>query len=148
MRFDGPAAVPSAAADGEGAITVLRVDDDDSDLVDLAATFLEGENDSRAVLTATDAEEVLDCLDAAGYSTSDDGTGMGLRIVEGHGWQLACVERESGGARFEITGIDTQQSRPSGATGSRRDAVDPGGVPGWCRHRPHRGVAGAPCGRR
>ena len=51
-------------------------------------------------------EEVFD----AGYSTSRSGTGFGLRIVEqvadAHGWSVRAVESETGGARFEITGVD------------------------------------------
>ncbi|MFB6086532.1 MAG: PAS domain S-box protein [Halodesulfurarchaeum sp.] len=47
----------------------------------------------------------------AGYSTDEDGTGLGLSIVEGiveaHGWDITIVEGESGGARFEITGVDS-----------------------------------------
>jgi PAS domain S-box-containing protein len=68
-------------------------------------------------------EEVLD----AGYSTNEDGTGLGLTIVrnvaEAHGWSVAVTESESGGgeradgsrdspdrgsggARFEFTNLD------------------------------------------
>jgi Signal transduction histidine kinase len=47
----------------------------------------------------------------AGYTSHDDGTGLGLRIVQtvadAHGWDVTVTESESGGARFEITGIDT-----------------------------------------
>jgi signal transduction histidine kinase len=43
------------------------------------------------------------------YSTSDDGTGFGLRIVEqiaeAHGWTVEVTEGREGGARFEITGV-------------------------------------------
>ena len=56
-----------------------------------------------------------------GYSTSDSGTGFGLRIVEqivdGHGWEIRVTESVSGGARFEITGVefvDREQSVPVG----------------------------------
>jgi len=42
----------------------------------------------------------------SGYSTTADGTGFGLAIVEGiadaHGWSVAVAESESGGARFEF----------------------------------------------
>ncbi|MFB6183172.1 MAG: PAS domain S-box protein [Haloarculaceae archaeon] len=45
-----------------------------------------------------------------GYSTSDDGTGFGLNIVreivEAHGWDVAIEDGASGGARFEIVGVD------------------------------------------
>ena len=46
----------------------------------------------------------------AGYSTSDDGTGFGLRIVrrvvDAHGWRIAATEGADGGARFEIGGVE------------------------------------------
>jgi PAS domain S-box-containing protein len=45
-----------------------------------------------------------------GYSTSDDGTGFGLRIVEqvadAHGWDVTVTESERGGARFEFSGVE------------------------------------------
>jgi PAS domain S-box-containing protein len=45
----------------------------------------------------------------AGYSTADDGTGFGLNIVreiaEAHAWEVRVTDSESGGARFEITGV-------------------------------------------
>jgi PAS domain S-box-containing protein len=47
----------------------------------------------------------------AGYSTSDTGTGFGLSIVkqvaEAHGWDITLTESDSGGARFEITNVDS-----------------------------------------
>jgi len=46
----------------------------------------------------------------AGYSTSEGGTGFGLRIVEqvadAHGWTVDLVESDGGGARFEIRGVE------------------------------------------
>jgi len=43
----------------------------------------------------------------AGYSTNDEGTGFGLRIVreivEAHGWNIRITDGPDGGARFEIT---------------------------------------------
>ena len=45
----------------------------------------------------------------SGYTTRDDGTGFGLRIVgeivDAHGWTATITESEAGGARFEITGV-------------------------------------------
>ena len=45
-----------------------------------------------------------------GYTTAGDGTGFGLNIVRdiavAHGWEIAVSEGASGGARFEITGVD------------------------------------------
>lgn len=48
----------------------------------------------------------------AGYSTTDNGTGFGLRIVkevaDGHGWEVSVVESQQGGARFEFTGVEKE----------------------------------------
>lgn len=50
----------------------------------------------------------------AGYSTNEDGTGFGLRIVEqivdAHGWEVTVTESEEGGARFEVTGVEFADS--------------------------------------
>ncbi|UIO99696.1 PAS domain S-box protein [Halobaculum sp. CBA1158] len=52
-------------------------------------------------------EEVFD----AGVSTAENGTGFGLSIVEeiaeAHGWSVRVTDAEGGGARFEITGVDS-----------------------------------------
>ena len=46
----------------------------------------------------------------AGYSTAEEGTGFGLRIVEqvatAHDWEITVTENEQGGARFEVTGVE------------------------------------------
>ncbi|WP_336135036.1 PAS domain-containing protein [Natronomonas amylolytica] len=46
-----------------------------------------------------------------GYS-GDDGSGFGLAIVEAiadaHGWEVDATESEAGGARFEISGVETR----------------------------------------
>ncbi|CCQ36447.1 receiver/sensor box histidine kinase [Natronomonas moolapensis 8.8.11] len=81
---------------GEGVtVTVGRVDDG-----------LYVEDDGPGVAPAA-RDEIF----GAGYSTSEDGTGFGLRIVErvaeAHGWAVRVVEGSDGGARFEITGIDS-----------------------------------------
>jgi len=51
-------------------------------------------------------EEVFD----HGFSTRADGHGYGLSvvrtIVNAHGWDLVATDAQTGGARFEITGID------------------------------------------
>jgi len=45
-----------------------------------------------------------------GVSTGDGGTGFGLAIVEriagAHGWSVAVTKSETGGARFEVTGVE------------------------------------------
>ena len=46
----------------------------------------------------------------AGYSTSAEGVGFGLsiveRIVDEHGWAIRVTDGREGGARFEITGVE------------------------------------------
>ncbi|WP_254764388.1 histidine kinase N-terminal 7TM domain-containing protein [Natrinema marinum] len=46
-----------------------------------------------------------------GYTTNEDGTGFGLSIVEqiatAHNWTIDATESEDGGARFELTGVET-----------------------------------------
>jgi PAS domain-containing protein len=45
------------------------------------------------------------------HAEADEGTGFGLTIVAevatAHGWDVAVTESESGGARFEVTGVET-----------------------------------------
>ncbi|WP_135661889.1 sensor histidine kinase [Halorhabdus rudnickae] len=47
-----------------------------------------------------------------GFSTDNHGTGLGLsivaRIVDLHGWSVEITDTASGGARFEITGIEAR----------------------------------------
>jgi PAS domain S-box-containing protein len=56
------------------------------------------------------SEQVQERAFESGFSTSDGGTGFGLaivaRVAEGHGWNVEVTESESGGARFEFTGVD------------------------------------------
>jgi PAS domain S-box-containing protein len=53
---------------------------------------------------------VADQVFESGYTTSDEGTGLGLtivrRIADGHGWEITATEGADGGARFEITGVE------------------------------------------
>lgn len=55
-------------------------------------------------------EEVREEIFEVGYSTSDEGTGFGLRIVErvaeAHGWDVEVADGPEGGARFEVTDVD------------------------------------------
>lgn len=45
-----------------------------------------------------------------GHSTVETGTGLGLSIVDeivtAHGWDIEATSADTGGARFEITGVD------------------------------------------
>ncbi|QSG04613.1 PAS domain S-box protein [Halapricum desulfuricans] len=60
--------------------------------------------------TGIDPDERTEIFES-GYSTSRDGTGFGLAIVEeiaqAHGWHVSVTDSESGGARFEISGVAT-----------------------------------------
>jgi PAS domain S-box-containing protein len=53
-----------------------------------------------------------------GYSSASDGTGLGLSIVQqvadDHGWTVNATASRDGGARFEVTGVGTPDSPPSG----------------------------------
>jgi len=48
-----------------------------------------------------------------GFTTTRDGTGFGLAIVEGiaqaHGWEITVTDSHHGGARFEFTGQEFRQ---------------------------------------
>lgn len=55
------------------------------------------------------ADKRSDIFDA-GYSTGDDGVGIGLsivtEIVEAHGWTIEVADSDAGGARFVVTGVE------------------------------------------
>jgi signal transduction histidine kinase len=61
--------------------------------------------DDGSGISAHDREQVFE----VGYTTNEDGTGFGLRIVrevaEAHGWTVALTDSEEGGAQFEVTGV-------------------------------------------
>jgi PAS domain S-box-containing protein len=54
----------------------------------------------------SDRDEVFD----AGYSTGEEGTGLGLNIAkeiaEAHGWHIDITASEDGGARFDVAGVE------------------------------------------
>lgn len=56
-------------------------------------------------------EEKRETVFETGYSPGRDGTGFGLSIVEqvteAHGWDIRVTEGDAGGARFEITGVES-----------------------------------------
>ncbi|AEH35349.1 sensor histidine kinase [Halopiger xanaduensis] len=62
----------------------------------------------------------------SGYTGDGDGTGLGLsiveRIAEAHGWTVAATESEAGGARFEVTGVESERAPPDPTD---RDRADP-----------------------
>jgi len=53
-----------------------------------------------------DADDVFEM----GYSSTQDGTGFGLAIVEqvaeAHGWEVSLTDSDRGGACFEVTGVE------------------------------------------
>lgn len=55
-------------------------------------------------------DDIADRIFESGYSTNDDGTGIGLAIVgdiaEAHGWDIDITDGPDAGARFEVTGVD------------------------------------------
>lgn len=72
------------------------------------------EDDGRGI-----PEDVRASVLESGFSTTQGGTGFGLaivrQIVEAHGWDLTVTESDDGGARIEVTGVDTG---PSASTGT------------------------------
>ncbi|QZY00937.1 hybrid sensor histidine kinase/response regulator [Halobaculum rubrum] len=87
--------VRNAVEHGGDSVTVTVGDLDDG-------FFLE---DDGVGIPASRRDSVFE----AGYSTSDKGTGFGLRIVKqvvvAHGWEIRATEGTDGGARFEVTGV-------------------------------------------
>jgi PAS domain S-box-containing protein len=84
----------SAVEHGEG-VTVTVGDLDDGFYV----------ADDGPGIPPEDRERIFE----SGYSTLDDGTGFGLAIVreiaDAHDWDIRVTESETGGARFEVTGV-------------------------------------------
>jgi PAS domain S-box-containing protein len=88
----------AADSEGNGAVVHVRVGPLDDGF------FVE---DDGPGIPEREREKVFE----RGYSTGDSGTGFGLSIVRGiaeaHGWTLDVTASESGGARFEVHGVDT-----------------------------------------
>ena len=55
-------------------------------------------------------EDERDDVFEPGYSTSDEGTGFGLSIVnqvaDAHGWDVHVIDGSEGGTRFEIISVE------------------------------------------
>ena len=81
-------------ANDHGTATTVTVEDTPSGFV--VADDGEG-------ISAADRESLFEF----GYTTDDDGTGIGLavvkRIADAHGWVVEVGDSDAGGARFEIT---------------------------------------------
>jgi PAS domain S-box-containing protein len=62
--------------------------------------------DDGVGIPADDRDDIFEL----GYTTADGGTGFGLgivtEVVDAHDWTIDITESESGGARFEVTGVD------------------------------------------
>ncbi|WP_343122402.1 sensor histidine kinase [Halorubrum californiense] len=56
------------------------------------------------------ADKEQDAIFELGYSTAENGIGLGLSIVKqvthAHGWDIHVTDSSLGGARFEITGAE------------------------------------------
>ncbi|WP_207591238.1 ATP-binding protein [Halomontanus rarus] len=80
-------------------VTVEALTDDDGTAVGFAL------EDDGPGIDPDEWETVFD----SGYTTSENGTGFGLAIVEqiaeAHGWEIGVGEGADGGARFEIRGV-------------------------------------------
>ncbi|GAA0284295.1 sensor histidine kinase [Halobacterium noricense] len=90
-------AVEHGSAQSDDCVTVRVGDLDDGFYVE----------DDGPGIPAGDRERVFEY----GYSTDDRGTGIGLSIVaelvDAHGWSIEITDGETGGTRFEITGVET-----------------------------------------
>jgi signal transduction histidine kinase len=69
--------------------------------------------DESGFFVADDGEGIpesdYDAVFQAGYSSTTEGTGFGLKIVrdtvEAHGWEIRVTDSTEGGARSEITEV-------------------------------------------
>ena len=59
-------------------------------------------------------EEKREAVFDSGFSTNRDGTGFGLaivkEIVEAHGWTVSLVNGNEGGARFEVSNLEIENT--------------------------------------
>ncbi|PSP60276.1 hypothetical protein BRC73_03085, partial [Halobacteriales archaeon QH_7_66_37] len=78
-------------------------------------TITVGAIDDRGFYVADDGPGIPDDergqIFETGYSTAGSGSGIGLaivkRIVDAHDWEITVTDSETGGARFEITAVET-----------------------------------------
>ncbi|PSQ49283.1 two-component sensor histidine kinase [Halobacteriales archaeon SW_7_65_23] len=78
-------------------------------------TITVGAIDDRGFYVADDGPGIPDDergqIFETGYSTAGSGAGIGLaivkRIVDAHDWEITVTGSEAGGARFEITAVET-----------------------------------------
>ncbi|PSQ34627.1 sensor histidine kinase [Halobacteriales archaeon SW_10_66_29] len=82
---------------------------------DGTVTITVGAIDDRGFYVADDGPGIPDDergqIFETGYSTAGSGSGIGLaivkRIVDAHDWEITVTDSEAGGARFEITAVET-----------------------------------------
>jgi PAS domain S-box-containing protein len=75
-----------------------------------------GQADEQTIYIEDDGpgipEDERDVVLEAGHSSTPTGTGLGLAIVqrlaEAHEWDITLTDSESGGARFEFSGVEIQ----------------------------------------
>jgi signal transduction histidine kinase len=105
---------PLAVADGHVELAREECDGDHLTRVDEAIDRSQALVDDllalareRKAVAGSDRDGVFE----AGHSTTDQGTGFGLRIVEqaaeAHGWDVCVVDGARCGARFESIGVET-----------------------------------------
>lgn len=79
-------------------------------------TATRSEDEERAGFYVADdgagiSPDARDRVFDTGYTTASDGTGLGLsiaaEIATAHGWEIEATASQTGGARFEITGVAT-----------------------------------------
>ena len=55
-------------------------------------------------------EESMEDVFEVGFSTAEGGIGVGLstaeQVAKAHGWTIRAADDATGGARFEITGVE------------------------------------------
>lgn len=78
-------------------------------------TITVGDLDGEGFFVEDDGDGIApahrDRVFESGFTTTQDGTGFGLAIVQqiasAHGWSVSLTDGRDGGARFEVTGVDT-----------------------------------------
>ena len=92
-----------------------------------------GAIDDRGFYVADDGPGIPDDergqIFETGYSTAGSGAGIGLaivkRIVDAHDWEITVTDSEAGGARFEITAVETVDADgPRGVSHSASPGAD------------------------
>jgi len=89
--------------------------DDDTDHGNDVTVTVGDVDDGSGFYVADDGpgirEEDRERVFERGYSSTEEGTGFGLAIVaeiaDAHGWEVTVTDGSEGGARFEVTGVET-----------------------------------------